>query len=241
MIEPKVIFENDDFLVLDKPSGLQVHPARIAKKNVRKGSDGEVIKNAPTLTDWLLEHYPEVKNVGEDPAMRPGIVHRLDKETSGIMIVPKNQKTFEELKLLFQEHKIQKTYIAVVAGVLNKKEGTIDAPIGIKNGTLKRSVFATRMLKPAITKYKVLKEFKKDGNTYSLLEVAPETGRTHQIRVHLASIGHPIMGDALYGKKNHPTFALRLMLHARKLEFSDDRGNHFEFDAEPADIHRMIE
>jgi 23S rRNA pseudouridine1911/1915/1917 synthase len=242
--KPTVIYENADFLILNKPSGLQVHPARIAERKRRRGEDGEKIANALTLVDWLLEHYPEVKTVGDDLAARPGIVHRLDKETSGIMIVPRNQKTFGELKALFQEHKIQKTYLALVAGALPKKEGVIDAPIGIKNGTLKRSVHATKMLKPAVTEYKVIKEFEKSANEqdgsklYSLVEVKPQTGRTHQIRVHLASIGHPIVGDTLYGKKSQPAFARRLMLHAQSLEFEDGRGNHFSFEAAPPDDFR---
>lgn len=209
-----------------------------------KGKDGEALASEPTLVDWLLAHYPEVSMVGDDLATRPGIVHRLDKETSGIMIVPRNQKTFEYLKQLFQEHKIEKTYLALVVGKLEKNIGVIDAPIGIKNGTLKRSVHATKMVKPAITGYKVIKECKE---AYSLLEVKPKTGRTHQIRVHLASIGHPIVGDRMYGKKTQPAFAHRLMLHALSLVFSDDRGNRFEFDAAPprdfkeaAEIHSKI-
>lgn len=276
--DPEIIYENPDFLVLNKPSGLQVHPARINEHKQKIRADGKARlsvkhkiaqgESQPTLTDWLLTHYPEVKTVGDDPAVRPGIVHRLDKETSGIMIVPRNQKTFEYLKALFQEHKVQKTYRALVVGTMEKKEGVIDAPIGIKNGTLKRSVHAKKMVKPAVTEYTTIEEMrisesvvgkskgktsaleasldripkneKNSSETYSLLEVKPKTGRTHQIRVHFASIGHPIVGDKLYGKKRQPAFAHRLMLHAQSLAFSDNRGNHFEFDAEPLDIHRMI-
>ena len=146
-LEPRIIYESPDFLILNKPSGLQVHPARINehRQKIRAGNDeAKGASSQPTLTDWLVRHYPEVKTVGDDPAMRPGIVHRLDKETSGIMIVPRNQKTFEYLKKLFQEHKIQKRYLALVVGAMEKKEGIIDAPIGIKNGTLKRSVHAKK-------------------------------------------------------------------------------------------------
>jgi len=229
MTDPEVIYENSDFLVINKPSGLQVHPARINAGKLRRANK----ETAPTLVDWLVEHYPEVKTVGDDPATRPGIVHRLDKETSGVMIVPRNQKTFEHLKTLFQKHEIKKIYLALVAGVPKNKEGVIDAPIGIKNGTLKRSVHATRMVKPAVTEYSVTKEVHKNGETYALLNVKPATGRTHQIRVHLASIGHPIAGDTMYGKKKQPAFAKRLMLHALSLTFSDGRGRRFEFDANP--------
>jgi 23S rRNA pseudouridine1911/1915/1917 synthase len=227
-LEPKVVYENNDFLILDKPSGLQVHPARIAANRLRKREATEYPEK--TLVDWLVDHYPEVKTVGDDPATRPGIVHRLDKETSGIMVVPRNQKTFEMLKSLFQKHVMQKTYLALVFGILKNHEGIIDAPIGIKTGTLKRSVHAKKMVKPAVTEYKVLREL---HNAFSLLEVKPKTGRTHQIRVHLASIGHPIVGDAMYGNKKQPPSAHRLMLHAKSLIFNDDHGNQFEFEADP--------
>ena len=242
-LEPRIIYESPDFLILNKPSGLQVHPARINehRQKIRAGNDeAKGASSQPTLTDWLVRHYPEVKTVGDDPAMRPGIVHRLDKETSGIMIVPRNQKTFEYLKKLFQEPKIQKRYLALVVGAMEKKEGIIDAPIGIKNGTLKRSVHAKKMVKPAVTEYRVIKEVKMGSSqeVYTLLEVTPKTGRTHQIRVHLASIGHPIVGDKMYGKKQQPAFSHRLMLHAESLDFTDDHGNHFAFVAESPDIHR---
>jgi 23S rRNA pseudouridine1911/1915/1917 synthase len=176
----------------------------------------------------LLEHYSEVHTVGDDPATRPGIVHRLDKDTSGVMLVSRNQKTFEYLKSLFQKHEMQKTYLAIVRGVPRPAEGVIDKPIGIKNGTLKRSVRSRKMVKEAVTEYKVLKIItppilpSERGGTpeFSLLEVRPKTGRTHQIRVHLASIGHPIVGDPLYGPKFQPPWADRLMLHALSIAFA---------------------
>jgi 23S rRNA pseudouridine1911/1915/1917 synthase len=182
--------------------------------------------------DWLLSRYPEIKNVGDDPAIRPGIVHRLDKATSGVMIIAKTQASFERLKKLFQEHRMQKTYYALVAGVPKNKKGIIDAPIGIKSGTLKRSVHSEKMAKPAVTEYSVVRRY----GEYALLKVHPRTGRTHQIRVHLASIGHPIVGDMLYGKRTTKKTEIahssqRLMLHAFALEFSDDTGSHFVFEA----------
>ena len=230
MTEPNVIYKNKDFLVVDKPAGLLVHSARV--NGARKKDE----KKVPTLTDWLLKHYPQVKTVGDDPAERPGIVHRLDKETSGVMLVALNQRSFEYLKSLFMGHAIAKTYRAIVYGKPKKSEGIINMPIGIKNGTLKRSVRSPRMAKEAVTSYKVLKTWdapSADGKErpFSLLEVAPKTGRTHQIRVHLTSIGNPIVGDPLYGPKKMPPWADRLMLHALRVAFPDRKGRTLRFEA----------
>lgn len=221
-MEPEIIFENKDFLVVNKPAGLMVHAARITGKH---RADEERAAES-TLVDWLIARRPEIKNVGDDPDIRPGIVHRLDKATSGVMIVAKTQASFERLKKLFQEHRMKKTYFAVVAGIPKKENGTIDAAIGIKSGSLKRSIHSKKMAKSAVTEYSVIK--KTEG--FSLLKISPKTGRTHQIRVHLASIGNPIVGDALYGGKNQPELAHRLMLHAASLEFSDEEGSHFVFE-----------
>ncbi len=148
-------------------------------------------------------NYPEVKNVGDDPGQRPGIVHRLDKETSGVVVVARNQETFDYLKSQFQQHKVQKTYLALVIGKVKDKTGRIDLPMGIKSGTTKRSVSAKKMkmVKEAITDYRALKYLKIGDRDFTLLEVMPKTGRTHQLRVHAASIGHPIIGDPLYSRK----------------------------------------
>jgi len=153
------------------------------------------------------------------------------------MIVPRSQEYFEYAKALFKNHEVKKIYLAVVAGAPQKKEGTIDAPIGIRNGTMKRSTRSAKMAKSAVTSYKALKTFEApdargEPATFSLLEVSPTTGRTHQIRVHLASIGHPIVGDALYGPKRQPPWAARLMLHARSIEFPKEDGHRARFDAE---------
>jgi len=235
MSEPEVIFENADFVVIDKPAGLVVHGARVSERRRADAAHAGKARGAePTLVDWLVKRYPKIKTVGDDPALRPGIVHRLDKATSGVMIVAKTQASFEELKKLFQEHRMRKTYYALVHGVPKNLRGTIDAPIGIKNGSLKRSIHSSKMAKSAVTEYSVVKVIgknDKDGVAqYALLKVNPLTGRTHQIRVHLASIGHPIVGDALYGKKTDAAAAPRLMLHAAALIFSDDAGNRFEFE-----------
>ena len=137
---------------------------------------------------------------------------------------------------------MRKTYVALTYGIPKKEQGIIDAPIGIKNGSLKRSIHSSKMAKPAVTEYSVVKKLAKKsdgsgGDGYALLKVNPKTGRTHQIRVHLASLGNPIVGDPLYGNKGRAAGAPRLMLHAAMLEFSDDSGNSFAFEAPlPADF-----
>jgi len=213
------IYEDKNFVAINKPAGLLVHQT--------------AAKGEKTLVDWLLKKYPEIKNIG-DPStssgqvnLRPGIVHRLDRETSGVILIARNQKYFEYLKNLFspygrspegrQGSQIKKTYLALVWGKVEPKTGIIKKPIRLKSGTIKRTVWQGKMEKEAITEYKVLKYLKKD---FSLLKVMPKTGRTHQIRAHLASIGHPIVGDTLYGKKTNPFNLKRLFLHAESLEFS---------------------
>jgi 23S rRNA pseudouridine1911/1915/1917 synthase len=191
----------------------------------------------PTLAGWLLKKYPEIRNVGDAPALRPGIVHRLDKDTSGVMVVARTKEAFDYLKALFQKHAVRKTYLAIVQGAPRKAEGVIDRPIGIRNGTLKRSVRSSRMQKEAVTAYRVLKTWSAPGadgrdSTFSLLEVRPETGRTHQIRVHLASVGHSVVGDPLYGPRKQPPWADRLMLHAAALEFALPNGTKLRLEAE---------
>ena len=203
----EIIYQNKDFIVFNKPPGLLVHGAPYMKA-------GE-----PTLTKWLVKKFPEVKSVGDDPKWRPGIVHRLDKETSGALLVCLNQASFDYFKNLFASKKIKKTYLAVVNGSFKEKRGMIDKPLGIKSGTIKRTVHSSKMAKEAVTKYEVIKEFEKNGQKFSLLKVFPLTGRTHQIRVHLNSINRPVAGDKLYGGKNNAKLAPRLMLHALSLEF----------------------
>ena len=259
MSEPTIIFENDDFAAINKPAGLMVHAARRredGEKGRRKKGEGKKRKqerekkevaegrppSEPTLTDWLVARWPAIVTVGDDPALRPGIVHRLDKGTSGVMLIAKTQAAFEKLKSLFQSHEMKKTYVALVYGVPKEQKGTIDRPIGIKNGTLKRSVHATTMVKSAVTEYEVKKKYE-GKEEYALLEVHPKTGRTHQIRVHLASIGHSIVGDPLYGSRSVAValHAPRLMLHAKAIEFTDGTGNRFSFEAPlPEDFEEVI-
>ncbi|MFA6651008.1 MAG: RNA pseudouridine synthase [Candidatus Paceibacterota bacterium] len=218
-VEPVLIYESPDFLVLNKPAGLLMHKVKI------KGGE---LRQEDTLADWVVKKYPEVKEVGDDPESRPGIVHRLDKDTSGVIVVARNQNYFEYLKSLFQNKNIIKKYTALVYGEIKDDKGEIAKPIGIKSGTVKRTVYGGKMIKEAITEYKVIKKY--EG--YTLVEAHPRTGRTHQIRVHLAAIGHPIVGDNLYGgkkEKKSDIVAGRQFLHAGILEFEANPGELVSF------------
>lgn len=229
-----VIYEDKNFLAVYKPAGILVHPLKTKNYKLKT--------NELTLVDWLIKNYPEVKKVGDDPKTRPGIVHRLDKDTSGVILVARNQKYFEYLKKLFQNHQIKKTYLALVWGKLTPKIGVIKKPILIKGGTIKRTVWRGRAEKEAITEYRALKYFnitnpddRQSLLYFSLVRVIPETGRTHQIRVHLASVGHPVVGDTLYGPKRSPfgrSPAGRQFLHAQSLEFNTAQGKRIRIDAE---------
>jgi len=224
MLEPKIIYEDKNFLALDKPAGLLVHKTKISKEL--------------TLVDWLLENYLGIKNVGDEPKTRPGIVHRLDRDTSGVILIAKNQKYFEYLKNLFQNRQIKKTYLALVYGEIKPKIGIIEKPISLKPGSVKRTIWKGKMEKEAITEYKLVKFLK----GFSLVRVYPKTGRTHQIRIHLASIGHPIVGDNLYGPKINPLGLNRLFLHAESLEFPVSEGRKIKIEAElPEELKEILD
>jgi 23S rRNA pseudouridine1911/1915/1917 synthase len=207
-IHLKIIFENKDIIVLNKPSGIAVHPANGSEKN-------------DTIVNGLISLFPEIKLIHDTSSgaeLRPGIVHRLDKETSGVLIVAKNKKSFSELKNLFQSRQVAKKYLALVYGTPENKKGTISKPLAKSADHKKQTVANQRTrskIREAITKYKILKSLGK----YSLLEVYPKTGRTHQIRIHLSSIGHPIVGDKIYGKKTKNLLVSRHFLHARQIKF----------------------
>jgi 23S rRNA pseudouridine1911/1915/1917 synthase len=228
-----VIYENDDFAALNKPAGVLVHRPEKGPKSAQEEG---------VLTDWVNKHYPEAGSVGDEPALRPGIVHRLDEDTSGILLIAKNQRFFDHLKGLFQRHEVKKTYLALVHGRMIGK-GRIEKPIGLLSGSVKRSVNgkSLKMVKEAVTEYQVLKVLK---GKYSLLRVFPQTGRTHQIRVHLASIGHPIVGDGLYGKKKEDKgLGLdRQFLHAESVEFNLEDGKRIKIEAElPSELIEFLE
>lgn len=216
-----IIYEDEDIIAINKPSGVLVHAAEGESPDTRTGG---------TVADWVLARYPEMAHVGEPmfspkgaPIPRPGIVHRLDKDTSGILVLAKTQKTFNFLKKLFQERDIHKEYKAIVYGVVKENTGTIDLPIARsgedfrKKSTLPAAVGTKRS---AITKFKT--EARADD--MSFLTVFPKTGRTHQIRVHMKAIGHPVVCDFLYAPKFAcPPELGRLALHAFAIEFSIPR------------------
>lgn len=221
----KIIYENEDIIVIDKPTNLTVHPVHLEQKN--------------TLVNELLAYYPEIKNVGED-LLRPGIVHRLDKDTSGLMVIAKNNKSFEHLKDLFKKRKVEKKYLALVHGKVKDKKGTITKSISFsRKDHKKRSALLGNKSKPAWTEYKIVKKFK----NYTLLKVWIKTGRTHQIRIHLKSIGHPIVGDKQYKFKRQicPKELKRQFLHAQYLKFKMLDGNIMKFKSNlPKDLKTIL-
>lgn len=219
-----ILFDNEELLVINKPAGLVVHP------------DGKT--KEPTLVDWILENYPNIAEVGEPwitpqgkQIPRPGIVHRLDKETSGVLIIAKTQETFLHLKQQFQEHLVTKIYNAFVYGVMKNDSGVIDRPIG-KNRTDFRLWSAQRgargTLREALTNYTVLKRLPE----HTFVELSPKTGRTHQLRVHLKAINHPIVCDQLYAPNRACALGFsRLALHAKSISFTARFGEILHVEA----------
>ncbi len=229
-----IVFEDKNFIAINKPVGVLVHRANFSD-----------LKES-TIADDLIRYFPKIKNVGDFEGgskiqnFRPGIVHRLDKNTSGLMIVAKNQDFFNDIKNLFQNRRVRKIYLALVHGKALRR-GVIDKAISLKPSTVKRTVYKGKMQKEALTEYKLIKLFKFNGDFFSLLKVMPKTGRTHQIRLHLASIGHPIVGDDFYGRKDNPWGLRRQFLHAESLEFSLKDGERIKLAVGlPEDLKNII-
>ncbi|MFC1809875.1 RluA family pseudouridine synthase [Patescibacteria group bacterium] len=231
-IKLEVVFENNDILVVNKPSGMVVHPT-----NEGKHFTG-------TLVNALLNNpgKENLSNVGGD--LRPGIVHRLDKDTSGLLIIAKNNKIHRYLIKKMKERTIEKTYYALILGEPETEEGTIDAPLTRARRDYKRITLSTEGEgREAITKYKVKNVFEYEGKRFSLIEANILTGRTHQIRVHFSSIGHPVIGDEIYGnKKVNSLFKLdRFFLHAAQLKFEMPDGTEIKIKKDlPKELKKVI-
>ena len=213
----EVLFEDADLLVINKPAGMVVHPGA---GNARH-----------TLVNALLAHCRTLSGIGGKE--RPGIVHRLDKETSGCLVVAKNDATHQNLSRQFAERTVEKIYLALVAGTMRKAHGIIDASIGRHRKHRQRMTVSEDRGRTARTDYRVVKS----QNGISLVECVLHSGRTHQIRVHLHHLGHPVLGDKVYGRKGAREFP-RQMLHAWKLGFNHPRtGKRLTFEAPvPADF-----
>jgi 23S rRNA pseudouridine1911/1915/1917 synthase len=207
-MDPRVIFEDRHIVVIDKPAGMKMHPVSWDETG--------------TVANWILAEYPEISGVGEDQ-LRPGIVHRLDRNTSGIVVIARTRESYGALKEIFQDHRMEKTYLALLLGHVTENSGEIAFPLAERRGTLKRiavrhpDTFLGRM-REALTRYRLRARFA----DHDLVEVMPQTGRTHQIRAHFAAIGAPVAGDYLYGGKRMKGSGLpaRQLLHASRLAFS---------------------
>ena len=230
-----ILYADEHCFVINKPAGLIVH------------SDGRTSEK--TLADILMEKYPDIKNVGEpwtipagEKIYRPGIVHRLDRDTSGVLVVARDQETFLFLKKQFQERNIKKKYNAFVFGNIKEVVGVLDKPIG-KNKIDFRQWSAQRgsrgPLREAITEFTVLRR----GGEYTYLELSPKTGRTHQLRVHLKAIHHPIVCDSLYAPNRPCALGFsRLALHARFITFSNSEGKTITVEAPlPEDFGQALD
>ena len=224
ILKPVILFEDGEMIALEKPAGLMVHP------------DG--YSDEQTLADWILEQYPALEDVGEPleiknnaRIMRPGIVHRLDKETSGVMVIAKTHESYANLKQQFAEHTVRKTYRAFVYGALADERGIINRAIGKSKSDFRlwsAQRGARGLLREARTDFRVLSR----GSSASYVEVYPKTGRTHQIRVHFKAIYHPVVCDGLYAPDSPCLLGFtRLALHAVSLTAVSLEGKERTFSA----------
>ncbi|MDO5303301.1 MAG: RluA family pseudouridine synthase [Clostridia bacterium] len=209
-----IVYEDDDVLIVNKPKGMVVHPA--------------VGNYTGTLVNAIMYHCGD-RLSSINGVIRPGIVHRIDKDTSGLLMIAKNDKAHESLSAQLAEHSITRKYIALVYDNIKEDEGTVDAPIGRDPKNRLRQAVTDLNSKRAVTHYKVLERFGK----YTLIQAQLETGRTHQIRVHMSYIKHPLVGDLVYGPKKQSIAVEGQMLHAKILGFvHPSTGEYMEFDNE---------
>lgn len=222
----KIITEIPDYLVIEKPAGILTH--RVESKNEY------------SLLDWVLEKYPQIKKVGDNDKLRSGIIHRLDKKVSGLLVVCKNQKMFDFLKKQFKERTVTKKYYALVNGIVKDDYGEIDFPIS-RSKSSGKMVSKPHNLegKQALTLYSVIKRY----GGYTLLDIEIKTGRNHQIRTHMQSIGYPVVGDDLYKIRNiKDKFNLnRVFLHSYHLEFDDLQGERKIYESQlPNELQKIL-
>lgn len=268
-LTPTIIYEDRNVMVVDKPSGLMVHSDGRSKETTLADWFVSVCPEAKGVGEPLVLRTPEsrIKNQEssdqknpEDfsdvstpktshlkPTVidRPGIVHRLDKDTSGVMILAKNQKTHAFLKEQFQSRTTEKTYLCAVWGNIKEESGTIDAPIGKSRKDFRQWQAGERVrgtLREAVTDFTVLKRIQENGEYFCLCEVKPKTGRTHQIRVHMKYLHHPLVCDALYADKRPQALGFdRLALHAWKLEIDISEEGRKEFVSEiPEEFQKLL-
>ena len=252
-LAPEIIYEDEDILAVNKPAGLVVHP------------DGHT--EEPSVSEWFAEKYPKSKKVGEPIKLtannsklkttieRPGIVHRIDRETSGVLLLAKTDKGHEVLKKQFQNREIEKKYHAFVYGLVKDNRGTINLPISRSSKDFRKWTAETRLRqgfggrgratrgeeREALTYFEVLKRSEKENITF--VEAKPKTGRTHQIRVHFLALHHPVVCDSLYAPSKPALLNFkRLALHARSLTFKDVSGDQHQVLAEyPEDFRQAMD
>lgn len=230
MDKPNIIFEDKYILILDKPSGWIVNSAVTTKEQ-------------PVIQDWLRDNF--LFDISKNNDLRSGIVHRLDKETSGLLIVAKTEVAFRELQRQFKEREVSKTYKTLVHGKLSLKEGTVEVPVGRLPWRRDRFGIVAGG-RDSKTDYRLINLFKKDNDYFSLVECFPKTGRTHQIRIHMKHINHPVVGDSFYaGRKtarNDREWCSRLFLHAEKISFLHPiSAKRIEFKSDlPNDLNKVL-
>lgn len=229
-MQPTILLETKDYIVINKPTGLVVH------------ADGK--HDEPTVVDWIVKHYPELKDVGEKMIVehqgqtieipRSGIVHRIDRDTSGCLLIAKNQESFDSLKEQFKEHTIKKKYIAIVYGWPRDERGIIEQPIGRSSSNIRAwtTKAGARGMRDATTRFTVRKKFEYEAQRYAIVDLYPQTGRTHQLRVHMGHMGHAMVADPIYATgKNNTLPIARTALHAEKITFKDLAGKDVEVSA----------